>query len=148
MAARMRRGVVPGKMMRGTSIAKVVVFVVALWLVLLFVMPCGGGRARAELTRLRAEVMDVEGREMTEAELNAAVSELHLVFKTNRYVPQVSHISSTNWTVHLTPESRRAYVNPHPWLFRALFLKFHKMDFPDFEFGSQVGHIGIGSPLA
>ncbi len=139
-AARVNAVVVPGTMMKRASIVKAVVSVLALWIVLLFVMPCGGARARAELTRLRAEIMRIEGREMSEAELNAALSELHLVFKTNRYIPQVTHTSPKDWTVRLTPESRRAYVNPHPWLFRVLFLKFHTMDFPDLEFGSQEGH--------
>ena len=127
--------------MKRLSILKAVAFLVALWFVLVFVMPpCGSARARAELTRLRAEVMKIEGREMSEAELDVALSELHLVFKTNRYIPQVTHTSPKDWSVRLTPESRRAYVNPHPWLFRVLFMKFYTMDFPDLEFGSQERH--------
>lgn len=128
---------------------KTIFFAVVLWGVLLFIVPSGeGARGRAEVTRLRAEAHRLDGKELSESELQSELASFHLVFQTNRYTPDVRFHSKTNWTVRLSPEKRESYVNPHSTLYRAIFLRFDKMVFPDIDFGCPEGQNKQIQPIA
>ena len=115
--------------MKMKKIAKALFLVSGIWLVFVLVCPSRpSARGRAIVNVIRNDVRQIQGRELTRPELESELSQLRLDWSLNRFQPEITFVSPSEWSVALVPEKRKTFVNLHSWSYRIFFLELSQME--------------------